>query len=700
MEIYSSFFKSGLTKSDLEYYRSVIVICAGGTINMSGLEQRKPSDGVARALSSISGKLAKADVSFVYDEPLFDRPPDSSNIGENEWKTILQRIDSIIERKKTISKRLLDSGIKAECGGVVIAHGTDTLHITSLVIALEMTTRRLQFPIVFTASHSTLDDPHSDAAGNLHKSIFIAKERFNYEANLPAGVYVLIGQEIHLASRLTKVYTMPNSDGKYFYSFPSPVGQVSSAPGGNYRYRVSEVFLHELLKMDKSAIAGLDQTKPWGIVEHLYLDRFVNVDVVSDYKRRVNTYKSIKDLENRSMGLVIQGDFKNNTSFDEIAEELKQIEDMGVIICLGSKQTYCSLKKHRNYSKLVLIPKSLSHQKAKIKLGWLLKNSISTDRVIELMSKNLAGEVFQTDYLPEWINFETFHNCSQGAEVVIAYPDIHPSVLEDAILRLNSSHSLNGRRELFLYGFGDGHYPTVNLSIAEIVKQYLNSLQGFDYQIATGASLEVILSSVIDYISNNKEVVLNHLLGKYDLASWTVLEEKMKHFVYRDEVEKATAKISARIKSSFIKLRDDGDAYIDLSSSDLDSISEFARSKVKIRINDSIVAKRLLDFRKEYEESSNKMKGALNYIASNFPIIIAQRLIKDALMECNKNMSIIGHATDDKIVVHLKTLAVKSKTDSLKYEIGNMFMLLGADSDKTKGIKNEIFIQRKGGILA
>lgn len=202
MESIEKCFKDDVTKEVLEFYKSVIVICAGGTINMSGTEQRKPSDGVGRALNQISGRLHKAGVLFINDEPLFDRPPDSSNIGEREWEIIINRIDRIIDRKKTIYQFLLERGIKVECGGIVIAHGTDTLHITSLVVALEMATRSLPFPIVFTASHSTLDDPKSDASGNLQKSIYIAKERFNSESNLPAGVYVLIGQDIHLASRL------------------------------------------------------------------------------------------------------------------------------------------------------------------------------------------------------------------------------------------------------------------------------------------------------------------------------------------------------------------------------------------------------------------------------------------------------------------------------------------------------------------
>lgn len=58
-------------------------------------------------------------------------------------------------------------------------------------------------------------------------------------------------------------------------------------------------------------------------------------------------------------------------------------------------------------------------------------------------------------------------------------------------------------------------------------------------------------------------------------------------------------------------------------------------------------------------------------------------------------MYIIGHAIDERINVHIKTLAVKSKTDSLRYEIGNMLMLLGADSDITRGIKNDLFVPKR-----
>ena len=307
----SNWFENTVSNKDIEYYRQVIVLCAGGTINMSGMEQRKPSDGVKKALSNISDRLATAGVRFTSDEPLFDRPPDSSNVGELEWKTIIDRIQSIIIRKDQIYRSLLSTGIKVECGGIVVAHGTDTLHITSLVVALETAGKHLSFPIVFTASHSTLDDPKSDAIGNLQKSIYAAKERFNDESNLPPGVYVLIGQDIHLASRLTKVYTSPNGDGKYFYSFPSPVGQISSTSGGLYRFRVDTDYLSELIKVEKDLVPELRADKPWGIVEHIYLDKFVHLDVIKDFERRIHLYRSKKDLAGREIGLVIQGNFQH-----------------------------------------------------------------------------------------------------------------------------------------------------------------------------------------------------------------------------------------------------------------------------------------------------------------------------------------------------------------------------------------------------
>jgi hypothetical protein len=56
------------------------------------------------------------------------------------------------------------------------------------------------------------------------------------EETLPPGVYVLIGEELHLASRISKLYTKPNSEGKYFFSFPAPVAFVSSE--GEYSFHL------------------------------------------------------------------------------------------------------------------------------------------------------------------------------------------------------------------------------------------------------------------------------------------------------------------------------------------------------------------------------------------------------------------------------------------------------------------------------
>lgn len=692
MSMNSNLLKDAITNGDVEYYRSVIVLCAGGTINMSGIEQRKPSDGVSKALSRISERLEKAGVSFISGNPLFDRPPDSSNIGELEWNTIIQRIEMIASEKERIYHSLLSVGIKVECGGIVVAHGTDTLHITSLVVALETASKDLPFPIIFTASHSTLDDPESDAIGNLQKSIYVAKERFSGESNLPPGVYVLIGQDIHLASRLTKVYTSPNGDGKYFYSFPSPVGQISSTSGGLYRFRVDTDYLSELTKADTELLSGLKCVKPWGIVEHIFLDKFIHPDVIRDFERRIYYYRSQRELSERAIGLIIQGDFQHNQYFKEIAEALKRIEDLNIIIYVGSKQTFLRLYENQNYKYLSLIPKSLSHQKAKIKLGWILKHSVTNKDITELMEKNIAGEIFSTDILPEWINFETFHNCTSGIEVVIAYPNIHSCVLEQAISRLANNQSPQGRKTLYLYGFGDGHYPTVNLSIAEIVNGFVNSVWGMDLGIIPGSSIENITSSLIIFIYENREAIINYLMAKYDLLPQQKLEEKLKQFIYRDEVSKATTKISKSISSSFLELCTNVGIRLSISDANLKKITEYSLSRLKIKIDEEIIQNKIAQLRSVCRSTANCTKGSLLFIAENYPSIIAQRLLKDSIMSSHPNMKLIGEAVDKQICVYLKTLAVKSKTDSLKYEIGNMLMLLGADSDSMKGNKNALFL--------
>lgn len=689
-----------ISEADLEFYQNVVILCAGGTINMGGSSECKPAGGINRALQKIQSKLEEMDISFVC-RTLFDRPPDSSNIGENEWGVIIDAILSVVAEKDRIRETLRQSGLRPECGGIVVAHGTDTLHLTSLVAALELSLQRISLPVVFTASHSTIDVIDSDATGNLLKSIYAVKECLGREANLLPGVYVLIGQDIHLASRLTKVYTRPNDDRKYFYSFPSPIGQITTAKK-TIHFRVNNDFFADLTKTDAVVHGELGDHRPWGIVEHILLDKYVQSNVLSDLNRRIDYYRCDEATANRGVGVVIQGDFRHNPSFSEIAKELEKIdrrEDVAILI--GSKQTYEKLADTVSLRHTGLIPKSLSHLKAKIKLGWLLKSAVDINRVIELMAVNIAGEVFSTNLLPEWINFETFPNYLGRTEVVLAYPDIRPRVLEDAINRLLKVRCKE-RPIMYIYGFGDGHYPAINLSIAEIVRGYIASRWNYDIPIKDGAKLKDIICALNGFVKEKPEWMADffgeHFTIDHRIPSNQLLNKYIAARIKENELEKIRDRLVR--SSDVLSTQADPSVHISVSQEDLHSIARFAAEKVRVHIT---LEKIHEEYERIYRQYGMDVQTEARHIAlmlaGEFPEVLSRRIIKCAIMSADENLRLIGTAVDHGIEVYIKTLAVKSKSNLERYEVGNMLMALGAKSDTTQNLLDRIFLPKTNGVL-
>ena len=684
---------NNVREEEINYFCSVVVLCAGGTINMSGKTECKPGGGVGKALNSIDDKLKKMGITYTF-ESIFDRPPDSSNVGEDEWKIIIDKIRDVVARKEAVRKKLLNNGIKREVGGVVVAHGTDTLHITTLVVALEFALAKLTLPIVFTASYATMDAPNSDAADNLLKSMFCAKERFNRHENLVPGVYVIIGSDIHLASRLTKVCTMPNDESKYFYSFPSPVGQISSDKSSSFHFRFNSYFLSGLtsdIKLEKSEFTN---DKPWGIVEHIYLESLVPIIVVEDLVRRIHHYQSHKENQGRSLGIVIQGDFSNNRNFFRIADKIQKLCNEGIVILIGSKQSYEKLILEAGIQSeyFCLIPKSMSHLKAKIKLGWLLKNDLSAKRIRELMETNIAGEVFQTEMLPEWIRFEAFHNYTGKAEVVIAYPNIHPRVLQDAVDRLLSNHTADCK--LYLYGFGDGHFPAANASIAQLVRDFTRKHWDTELSIGEDASLAEITASLNQYVQANSSLLESFFTERFELPSENSYRNKIRAFVRSELCQLKRKELSEKVYGFFIPLREDPSIKISDPENQLRLLTNTLISSIKVEPDQSELENRVKEIYDEVDHELSRIKRMFAFLSKYNPTPLSKRILKEAVMESNENMRIIGTAIDNHIGVIMKTLAVRSPSNIARYEIGNMLMLLGVDSDITKGYKSDYFFPK------
>ncbi|RDJ32136.1 MAG: Glu-tRNA(Gln) amidotransferase GatDE subunit D [Crenarchaeota archaeon] len=173
-------------KANLE---KILLISTGGTI-ASKIDYRTgavtPALSPEELNSSIPelAEMANIDTELILSEY-------SENLQPKDWKRIAQKLDDYSN---------------SDYKGIIVAHGTDTMHYTSAFLSFALS--GYPIPIALVGSQRSSDRPSSDAALNL-----IAAVKFLTEAN-EKGVYVIMHNDendktiaCHLGTRVRKNHT-------------------------------------------------------------------------------------------------------------------------------------------------------------------------------------------------------------------------------------------------------------------------------------------------------------------------------------------------------------------------------------------------------------------------------------------------------------------------------------------------------------
>ncbi|MEM2566548.1 MAG: asparaginase domain-containing protein, partial [Candidatus Nitrosocaldus sp.] len=137
-----------LTVSDHEYYTRLAMISTGGTI-ASRIDYR--TGGVKAALTA---------------EELYSIVPELSSIAMIDTEVLMQEYsENLTPKHWSIIAEKVGEKMMQGYDGVVIAHGTDTMHYTSS--ALSFALQNLPVPVVLVGAQRSSDRPSSDAATNL-----------------------------------------------------------------------------------------------------------------------------------------------------------------------------------------------------------------------------------------------------------------------------------------------------------------------------------------------------------------------------------------------------------------------------------------------------------------------------------------------------------------------------------------------------
>jgi len=273
--------------------------------------------------------------------------------------------------------------IKAGAQGVVLTHGTDTMHYTSA--ALSFMLQNLPCPIILTGSQRSSDRGSSDATSNLKCALAAAKADIS-------GVFICMHENLSddscQLSFGTKVRKMHTTRRDAFRSINVlPAARVFSA---------SE-------KVEK--ISGVcPARKP---LAQLALDTKMNTNVAMQYIYpgvKPSVISALSDYD----GVVLVGmglaHLPVNLGNDELSipilKEVKQLVHSGIPVVLASQCIYGRLDMDVYTNGKVLRDAGLignlcdmTPETAYVKLMWVLGHEKKTEKVKQQMETSLVGEI-------------------------------------------------------------------------------------------------------------------------------------------------------------------------------------------------------------------------------------------------------------------------------------------------------------------
>ena len=171
----------------------ILLLSTGGTI-ASKIDYRTGAVTPALTASDLNDAVPEiANIANIDAEVLFSEY--SENLQPQHWIDTAKKIESVA-----------NSNYK----GIIVAHGTDTMHYSSAFLSFALS--GLKIPVVFVGSQRSSDRPSSDAASNL-----IAATRFIAQTDT-TGIYIVMHHNesdetisCHLGTRVRKNHTSKRS---------------------------------------------------------------------------------------------------------------------------------------------------------------------------------------------------------------------------------------------------------------------------------------------------------------------------------------------------------------------------------------------------------------------------------------------------------------------------------------------------------
>ena len=332
----------------------ILLLSTGGTI-ASKVDYR--TGAVTPALSATElyeavpeiAKIANVDAEVLFSEY-------SENLQPEHWLEIAKKIDSVVD---------------SDYAGIIIAHGTDTMHYSSAFLSFALS--GFKKPITLVGSQRSSDRPSSDAALNL-----IAATKFLVNTK-SKGVFVVMHQNesddaiaCHLGTRVRKNHTSKRSAFQTVGSEPAFV-----------------MYENEILENMKNTFFKENEYNP-----RINLDTKV---ALIKYHPGFNPeiIDSLIKLEYR--GIIFEGTglgHVGRTMYDSI----KKAKENGIFLgmtsqCIDGRVSMTVYESGRDLLDMGIIPlENMIPEVALVKAMWVLGNCNSDHDIKNMMLENYSSE--------------------------------------------------------------------------------------------------------------------------------------------------------------------------------------------------------------------------------------------------------------------------------------------------------------------
>jgi glutamyl-tRNA(Gln) amidotransferase subunit D len=288
----------------------------------------------------------------------------SNDMSSVEW----------IEIAKVVESMLNDSEIE----GVVVTHGTDTLHYTAA--ALSFFLRDLNKPVVLTYAQRSIDRASSDADINLQCA---AEMAISDCAEVLIVGHASMNDDFCYAMLGTKVRKMHSSRRDAFKS-------VNVGPLAKINLEKGVEFLGERRPRNKEKV----------LLDGVFNDKVALIKFYPGAKPEVLDWYSEKGFKGLVIELLGLGQIASSKSKNSWVGKLKKLIKEGVVIC-GAPQTIYGRLNPKVYSEGreleelgVVFLEDMLAETAFVKLGWVLGHNSwrGAEKVREKMLENVSGE--------------------------------------------------------------------------------------------------------------------------------------------------------------------------------------------------------------------------------------------------------------------------------------------------------------------